>query len=163
MLQLLYTYVARVLFICCICCSGYTHMSQSYVLNISDVCCNKCFMLEVFSLVVCFMSFTCIFHLNVACVSSGCCKSRFGIVNVDLVPTCMHVSEARGATACGGTSVGGLHLHARARNTERSETRSSRHKLVCVRATPCGRGRLGAHLQPHAGHARPAATGAACS
>jgi hypothetical protein len=48
-------YVAIILSGCCICCSGYTYiyMLQAYVLNvspISDVCCNKCIMLQVFSL-----------------------------------------------------------------------------------------------------------------
>jgi hypothetical protein len=44
MLQVFYLVV-------CICCSGHTHMLQEYVLNILsvlDVCCSKCFMLQVF-------------------------------------------------------------------------------------------------------------------
>jgi hypothetical protein len=68
MLQWLYTYVSNICFECfscfirilqvflsecCICYGGYTHMLQAYVSNVSpvlDICCNKCFMLQVFSL-----------------------------------------------------------------------------------------------------------------
>jgi hypothetical protein len=64
-LHWLYTYVASVCFKCfscfkhmlqvflsgcCICCDGYTRILQVYVLNVSfvlDVCCSKCFMLQV--------------------------------------------------------------------------------------------------------------------
>jgi hypothetical protein len=45
--------VTSVLSRCCIHCSGYTHRLQAYVPNVSfvsDVCCSKCFMLQVFSL-----------------------------------------------------------------------------------------------------------------
>jgi hypothetical protein len=64
MLQCLYTYVASVCFecfscfhmyivsvlsVCCICCGGYTHVTSVCFL-VSDVCCSKCFMLQVFSL-----------------------------------------------------------------------------------------------------------------
>jgi hypothetical protein len=93
MLQWLYTYVATVCFKCFTC-----------------VCCSRCFMLQVFSLAgaVRFMHFRCMFHLNVACVSSGCCKSRSGVAYVDLVPTaCTSSIEAKrgaqqyaGARAC---------------------------------------------------------------
>ena len=51
MFQLFQTYVASVLSRCCICCSGQTYMLQEYVVNVSsvsDVCCSKCFMLQVF-------------------------------------------------------------------------------------------------------------------
>jgi hypothetical protein len=65
MLQWLYTYVSNVCFECfsyfirilqvflsrcCICYSGYTHMLQAYVSPVLDICCSKCFMLQVFSL-----------------------------------------------------------------------------------------------------------------
>jgi hypothetical protein len=97
--RILQMYVSSVLNICCkcfsgccICYRGYTHILQAYVSLVSDVCCSKCFMLQVFALAgaVCFMRFRCMFHLNVACVSSGCWKSRSSVANVDLVPTCMH-------------------------------------------------------------------------
>jgi len=95
-------------------------------------------------------------------------QSRSGVANVDLVLTCIHVhgrvahKRSEGRSTSKGTGVGGPHLHAWARSTEQSETRSSRHGLPCVRAAPCGGGRTGAQLQPHAGQARQAAAGAAC-
>jgi hypothetical protein len=84
MFHLFQTYVASILSECY---SGYTHILQLYVSNvspISDVRCSKCFMLQVFSLAgtTCFMRFRCLFHmfyLNVVCVSSVCCKSRYVI------------------------------------------------------------------------------------
>jgi hypothetical protein len=51
MFQLFQTYVESVLSRCCICYSVHTHMLQTYVINVSfvpDLCCNKCFMLQVF-------------------------------------------------------------------------------------------------------------------
>jgi hypothetical protein len=51
MFQLFQMYVANILSGCCICCSGHTHMLQVYVCKcfifLSDVCCSKCFMLQV--------------------------------------------------------------------------------------------------------------------
>jgi hypothetical protein len=44
------TYVTSVLSRCCICYSSHTHMLQANVVNVSsvsDVCCSKCFMLQV--------------------------------------------------------------------------------------------------------------------
>jgi hypothetical protein len=52
MFHLFQTYVASVLSGYCIRCSGYTHMLQPYVSNIShvlDLCCSKCFILQVYS------------------------------------------------------------------------------------------------------------------
>jgi hypothetical protein len=46
-----FNYVAIVLSGCCICCRAHTHMLQTYVVNVSpvsDVCCSKCFKLQVF-------------------------------------------------------------------------------------------------------------------
>jgi hypothetical protein len=51
MFQLFQTYVTNLLCGCCICYSAHTHMLQAYVVNvssISDVCCCKYFMLQVF-------------------------------------------------------------------------------------------------------------------
>jgi uncharacterized integral membrane protein len=53
MFQLFRKYIASILSGCCICCSCYTHMLQTYVLNvspISDVCHSKYFILQVFLL-----------------------------------------------------------------------------------------------------------------
>jgi hypothetical protein len=52
MFQLFQTYIASVSVLsgCCICCSGHTHMLQAMFVNVSfvsDVCCSKCFMLQV--------------------------------------------------------------------------------------------------------------------
>ena len=63
MFQLFQTYVASILFGCCICCSDHTLMLQVYVLNISGVSNVRC---------KCF--------LNVAYVTVAihiCCKSMF--------------------------------------------------------------------------------------
>jgi hypothetical protein len=49
--QLFQIYVTNVLSKYCIYCSGYAHMLQAYVLNISsslDICCRKTSMLQVF-------------------------------------------------------------------------------------------------------------------
>jgi hypothetical protein len=68
---------------CCICCGGCTRMLQASVLNVSsvffsDVCCKLfVWMLYMFYTYVVnvFLSFQ-LFMTYVACVSSGCCKSR---------------------------------------------------------------------------------------
>jgi hypothetical protein len=57
-----YLDVAYVLYICC---SGYTHIIQVYVLNISaisNICCSKCFM---FSSVYCWMRHRVLRHASV--------------------------------------------------------------------------------------------------
>jgi hypothetical protein len=77
MLQWLYMYVASVfsnfLAISSGCCSGYTHMLQVYVPNVSpvsDVCC-KCFYLNVAYVIV-------VIHI--------CCKCIFQYVAAGVVP-----------------------------------------------------------------------------
>jgi hypothetical protein len=73
----------------------YIYVATEYfnVSPVSDICYSKCFMLQVFSLasIVCFIHFRYMFHMNVTCVLSRCYKSRSGVVNVDLVPTCLYV------------------------------------------------------------------------
>jgi hypothetical protein len=51
MFQMFQKYIASALSRCYICYSAHTYMLQTYVVNVlsvSDVCCSKCFMLQVF-------------------------------------------------------------------------------------------------------------------
>jgi CO dehydrogenase/acetyl-CoA synthase alpha subunit len=68
----------------CICCSGYTHMLQAYVLNVSpvlDICCSKCFYVASVFVSRRGKRGTCgVFHLDVAYVAIAihvCYKCMF--------------------------------------------------------------------------------------
>ena len=136
------------LYVYCICCNGYTRMLQVYVSNvssISNVCC-KCIiwmlhmLQQIYTYVAsvyfkCFTSFRRMLQqvLYIVSVFISRRSSRRG-AQVQVVPTCMH-------------------RHGRA-TQKRSEMRSNRHGLACVRAAACGGRRAGAQLQLHSGQAR---------
>jgi hypothetical protein len=66
---------------CCIYCSSYIQMLQTYVSNVSpvsDICCSKCFILQVFSLAG--VGSGCMRSISSRCLI--CCNSYTGMLQV---------------------------------------------------------------------------------
>ena len=129
---------------CCKCFKCFICLLQLFHLDIIYVCNGFQLFFRCFASVsdVCCKCFNC-FHIYDVGVSSGCCKSRFGIAHVAMGPTCCTcrvMSRRHGPTAGAPTS-------GRRRASEKPSVGMGAHVVGCVknrrsgllllRAAPC--------------------------